>query len=65
MPICEHAPFNRAISDESTATDRQWARMLKEVFDEVDGTELLSVSPDTKEMRLFLSIIGIVIRNSQ
>lgn len=36
----DHAPFNRIISEQATATDRQWLRMLHDAFRDIDHEDL-------------------------
>lgn len=37
----DHAPWVRLISDQATATDRQWLRMLSEAFEYVSHDALV------------------------
>ena len=58
----EHAPFKRIISDEATATDRQWLRMLETVFDGVSFENLVRAGIDA---RAASSVLGVVALNTR
>lgn len=55
----EHHPYRRVISDETTATDRQWLRMLEEAFRPVSYEDLLKAGLDTSFATEFLGLVAL------
>lgn len=54
-----HAPYKRIISDEATAADRQWLKMLKEQFKDVRHEDLVVAGMDMKAATEVLGLIAI------
>ena len=57
---CElHPPFQRIISDEANAIDRQWLRMLSDVFHETTYEQLVEAGMTRDGIRDFLGTIAL------
>ena len=58
----DHPPFNRIISDQANATDRQWLRMLSDAFEDATPAKLMD-SGISQQMTV--EILGIVALNDR
>lgn len=59
MSINDHAPARRILSGESTASDRQWLRMLDEVLEPVSLEQLIHCSVDAEAARDIIGLIAL------
>ena len=60
--LANHPPYLRVISDEASAQDRQWLRLLSEAFDEIDHESLCRAGMDA---RFATEVLGIVALNTR
>ena len=58
-PCENHPPFQRLISDSANAVDRQWLRMLAEVFKETSYEQLIEAGMTRDYVRDFLGTIAL------
>lgn len=59
----DHAPYQRIMSDETTAVDRQWSRMLKEVLEPVSLESMVRSGIHEETARDLLGLIAVHMRN--
>lgn len=62
MSINDHAPALRILSGESTASDRQWLRMLDETFKPISIEQLSRMTIDLEAARDILGLIALTER---
>jgi hypothetical protein len=60
--LAEHAPFNRIISDQATAIDRQWLRMMNEAFAGVSFENLMRAGFDAEAATALLGVVALDVR---
>ena len=54
-----HAPFKRIISDEATAIDRQWLRMMNDVFSKISHETLVTAGYTPIEATRILGVVAL------
>jgi hypothetical protein len=60
-----HPPFDRIIRDQATAGDRQWLRMLNDVFDGVSFEDLVGAGMNARAVTGVLGIVALHHRVNQ
>jgi len=58
-----HPPFKRVISDEATATDRQWLRMLDDVFESITFERLVAAGLDAQAVSALFGVVALRYRH--
>lgn len=57
--LTEHAPWIRVTTDQSTATDRQWLRLLNEAFSSIDYEDLIRAGLNRTLATEFLGLLAL------
>lgn len=57
--LADHQPYRRVLGDETTASDRQWLRMLADAFTPVAHEDLVKAGLDPAFVTQFLGLVAL------
>lgn len=57
--LTEHAPWVRVTTDQATATDRQWLRLLNDAFASVAYEDIVRAGLNTTLATEFLGLVAL------